>query len=167
MRFCNGCIMLDKRLKNPCKKGYAVKEGKTDYIRPSACKVKPKKSKLDTTSGLNDALDKAWSLAVRQKGFCEHCFEILPLKKLQAHHIFSRRHFSTRWDLNNGVSLCWQCHIQWAHKDIMECAEWITSVKGQANIDALRIKANTAKQFTDEEKKAILKNLKDFIDIVE
>ena len=67
MRYCDGCSELNKRLKHPCKKGFrAYKSDKTGkVVRPSACKVKVKPSKLDSDSGINDLLDKTWSKAVR------------------------------------------------------------------------------------------------------
>lgn len=160
MRFCKGCTQLDKRLKNPCRKGFDVRLGKTgEVIRSNACKVKFKPSKLDTDSGLNDALDIAWSKAVRAKGYCEHCGKILEQKKLQAHHIFSRRHYSTRWDIDNSVCLCYGCHIEWAHKDVMEFAEWVEGYKGKELIEHLRLKAHALKQFNSYEKKELLKYL--------
>ena len=45
MRFCNGCTQLDKRLKNPCKKGFNAVIGKVETIRPTQCKKKYKKEK--------------------------------------------------------------------------------------------------------------------------
>lgn len=67
-------------------------------------------------------LDKAWSVNVitRDKS-CKKCHG---RGYISAHHAFGRRHMATRWDLMNGVGLCYPCHIHWAHRDPAGFAVW-------------------------------------------
>jgi len=62
-----------------------------------------------TNKALKIAKDRAWSMAVRQRdGKCQWCGR---KDMLQADHIFSRRMNSTRWNIDNGITLCRGCHI--------------------------------------------------------
>ena len=74
-------------------------------------------------------LDKLWSDRVRSLGRCEKCGTT---QRLTAAHIVSRRHRSTRWDLRNGICLCYRCHMFWAHNDPVEFVEWVRSTRGDA-----------------------------------
>lgn len=69
--------------------------------------------------------DKLWSLIIRKKAnfTCQMCGT--KTDRLEAHHIFSRRHILLRWDTRNGVGLCYYCHLQRAHREPVEFAEWI------------------------------------------
>ena len=62
---------------------------------------------------LEKELDTMWSVKIRSFGFCERCGK---KPSLQAAHIIPRIHKNTRWDLGNGICLCWSCHFNWAHK---------------------------------------------------
>jgi 5-methylcytosine-specific restriction endonuclease McrA len=64
-------------------------------------------------------LDKLWSKKVRElaENKCEICRDY---GKLQAHHIVPRSIYAVRWDTNNGVCLCPDCHtksVLSAHKN--------------------------------------------------
>ena len=65
-------------------------------------------------------LDKMWADAVKKRaGYkCEYCQE--EGREISAYgvwlnacHIVGRRYRATRWDLNNGVCLCYSCHKQY------------------------------------------------------
>ncbi len=67
--------------------------------------------------------DKLWRriILVRAGCRCEICGAPRPAGRnkivwVQAAHIISRRFWSTRWDLRNGVAVCQDCH---EHKTIM------------------------------------------------
>lgn len=64
-----------------------------------------KRSKRKT---LENKLDKLWSQLVRHKngGKCVICGE--PAR--DPHHIFPRARRATRWDLDNGIPLCFNHH---------------------------------------------------------
>lgn len=83
-------------------------------------------------------LDKLWSEGVRSLGRCEKCGTTT---RLTAAHIVSRRHRATRWDLRNGVCLCYRCHIHWAHTEPLDFAEWLRETKGEALLFDLRKKS--------------------------
>jgi hypothetical protein len=57
---------------------------------------------------LIDKLDTLWSKRVMERDFyrCQYCFRA----GTDPHHIFSRKNLSTRWDINNGICLCRECH---------------------------------------------------------
>ena len=56
--------------------------------------------------------DKLWSELVfnRDKGVCQKCGEM----GLHPHHFILRANIGTRFELDNGVLLCAECH-RWAH----------------------------------------------------
>ncbi|MDR1943063.1 MAG: HNH endonuclease [Endomicrobium sp.] len=66
---------------------------------------------------LKKELDKMWSKRVRERdGKCMLCGA--KDKQLYAHHYIVNRARSVkyRWDLRNGVSLCYTCHMYKVHK---------------------------------------------------
>ena len=60
---------------------------------------------------IKEACHKAWSLAVRERD--KRCVWCASKKKLQAHHIVavSLSNAYGRYDLLNGMTLCFRCHI--------------------------------------------------------
>ena len=98
-------------------------------------KPKTSRKKLET------ALDIAWSLKVRSSGFCAVCGPHIKHDVLHAHHIFSRNHKGTRWDLQNGIALCPRHHLYHAHKSPTDFTLWLIEYKGIYYIERLKIKA--------------------------
>eukprot|EP00919_Chromeraceae_sp_WS-2016_P066996 GHVR01158443.1.p2 GENE.GHVR01158443.1~~GHVR01158443.1.p2 ORF type:complete len:117 (+),score=15.82 GHVR01158443.1:703-1053(+) len=78
--------------------------------------------KLTPRKRLEKKLDKAWSLAIRERAeyTCEKCGR----DANQACHIVPRRYRITRWDLANGVCMCGGCHLWWWHENPLEAADW-------------------------------------------
>lgn len=66
--------------------------------------------------------DKAMSVLVREKGFCEKCGNT---GNLQHHHIIGRANKTLRYDILNGMSLCWQCHFFQAHGGSVAFVDWL------------------------------------------
>lgn len=168
MRACGYCKWLSD---GTCKKGFQVEkfEKLDGYKRPKNCTKKQEsvtKKKHNSDSWLNKQLDKLWSEVVRSKGACELCGRRPPEVVLQAHHIFSRRNYSTRWDIKNGVCLCTGDHIYKAHKDIQEFADWVQSKYGVDYIDDLRQKAHSTADFTKEEKVEMIEKLKNCLTLI-
>ena len=166
VRKCGFCKWL---VEGNCRNGFKIEpfEKLDGYKRPKNCTKKQEsvtKKKQASDSWLNKQLDKLWSQAVRSKGYCELCGRKPPEVVLHAHHIFSRRHYSTRWDVLNGVCLCNGCHLYKAHKDIQEFSDWIIEHCGNEHIDNLRHKAHTTADFTKEEKLEMIENLKKMLD---
>jgi hypothetical protein len=81
-----------------------------------------KRKKISSKKKLEKLLDVEWSSYIRSRDkICQRCHKST---NISAHHAFGRRHLSTRWDVENGVSLCMPCHLFWAHRDICSFAEW-------------------------------------------
>lgn len=70
---------------------------------------------------IRKTLDKIWGQKIREKGQCEKCGTT---NNLQASHIIPRQVYATRWDLLNGICLCYRCHIHWAHKYPHDFVYW-------------------------------------------
>lgn len=90
-------------------------------------------------------LDKIWSDKVKERdGGCLYCGR---KDYVNSHHIFSRSKKSTRWDLDNGVSLCVAHHVFSsvfsAHKTPAEFIEWIKEKRGEEWYNKLRLRANS------------------------
>lgn len=163
MRICKGC---DNLRYGKCEKGFAIsKSEKTgEFLRPSKCKVKSKEKirekKVNSDSGLNKQLDNLWAEAIHLRDkVCRVCGN----PKGQAHHIFTRKHFNTRWNLENGILLCFDCHKNTAHEKPLDFFDWLRKQAGQDWIDDLRKKAKMAVQFSKEEKKEMIDGLRKFI----
>lgn len=87
-----------------------------------------KRKKKSTRAVLEKRLDKAWSEYVRNRdSSCQKCGGF---GTVSAHHAFGRRHLSIRWDVINGVGLCYPCHIHWAHRDPAGFAVWFENHVG-------------------------------------
>jgi hypothetical protein len=110
--------------------------------------------KVRDKKAIRKELDIAWSKAIRSRGVCEKCGK---QTDLQAHHIFSRRHNGTRWELGNGVCLCKRCHLFWAHKDTVDFARWIEGKIGKEKMDLLEYKAKSVNKFSKGELEIFLK----------
>lgn len=93
-------------------------------------------------------LDALWRDAVRRRDgeICRFCRRN---RATAVHHVFSRRHYSTRWDLDNGVLLCFYCHIRIAHEDPEVFRDWFVARVGQAKFDALKARALSVVHRTD------------------
>lgn len=68
-------------------------------------------------------------------------------KGIQWAHVISRRHLSTRWDLDNCLTLCAGCHKFWWHDNPREAVEWFAAKFPERNehiraIHAMRIKVD-------------------------
>jgi len=94
---------------------------------------------------LVEALDSLASKLCRSRvgGICEHCGK----EANQAHHYFGRRKYSTRWEMDNLVSLCWACHRYWAHPDYESCRDYLISRIGQERFDELKLQSNQPGNF--------------------
>lgn len=103
-----------------------------------------KKEEKTRKQKLSKKCDKKRSLLVRLRAGnrCEHCGV---WGVMNAHHIFSRINYSTKYDLDNGICLCRGCHTMSskfsAHKTPLEFALWVIEKRGQERYDNLKRKA--------------------------
>jgi predicted restriction endonuclease len=104
-------------------------------------------------------LDKLFSKIVRERaGYrCLKCGTIS--KYTQTAHVFSRNNRSVRWDLDNGICLCYYCHIMWAHREPVEFTEWIQKKLGRKKWEYLEKKS---KEIFKGNSTTIFNNLKDY-----
>ena len=77
---------------------------------------------------LIDKADKLWSKAVREN-YNDRCVKCGG-KATASHHIESRIHKNTRWDIPNGVSVCYPCHIHYFHGKPAESMRWLKDFYG-------------------------------------
>ncbi len=112
--------------------------------------------------GIDKRLDIAWSKAVKiRDGFeCRYCRK---QTTLNSHHIFTRQNRTTRWDINNGITLCVAHHTFSskfsAHKTGIEFTYWLEEKMGKNWLNKLRLKANQTAKFNQADKELILKGL--------
>lgn len=95
--------------------------------------MKKKKTQRRATSErrrLVGILDDLWRrlVKIRDKGICRRCGKL----GLEAHHLFSRRHGSLRFLIDNGMSLCPSCH-RFAHSQPDTFRSWVISEIGEEN----------------------------------
>lgn len=98
--------------------------------------------KKKSVSRLKKILDKQFSLEVRtrDKFTCQRCGK--KGKFVHCAHIFSRKCLSTRYDLRNATTLCYYCHLQFAHRCPVEFAEWCKEKLGEALYLELKLKSS-------------------------
>jgi len=116
-------------------------------------KKKPKSDKKK----LEKALDVAWSKAVRERDVtCRKCGGT---GGLSAHHVYGRRHLGTRWDVDNGVTLCYPHHIHWSHRDIGGFFSWWMDEVGAKVANAVFERHQKISKYSTEQLQEILDNL--------
>lgn len=82
---------------------------------------------------------------IRDHGKCRRCSKL----GLHAHHVFSRRHSSIRFTLNNLISLCPMCH-GFAHSNPDYFRSWVISEIGPDNYAEIE-QARNYRELTLEE----------------
>jgi hypothetical protein len=102
------------------------------------------KKKAQIKKRSKKAQDIAWSKEVKVRdGYrCVYCGST---EYLNAHHIFSRNNLTTRFDLDNGITLCAKHHTFSnefsAHKTPTEFTYWLEKLKGKEFMENLGQKA--------------------------
>lgn len=87
----------------------------TIYELPAKKELSVKK-KQKAIAKIKKELDALWSAKGRERdGKCALCGKT---KSLQAHHYIKTkaRSLKYRWDLRNGITLCYGCHMYGVHK---------------------------------------------------
>lgn len=89
-------------------------------------------------------MDVLWSLIIRTRDNYQCQKEGCPAhgkRNAQAAHIWARGHKKTRWEIDDGITLCYYHHILWAHRQPLEFAEWIKQRIGEKKYFELRDRA--------------------------
>ena len=106
------------------------------------------------------SLDKLWSLKVKERAEfkCEFCLE--EGVWLNSAHIVGRRYRTLRWDIDNGMCLCYGCHR--AYDEHQPQAEQIRRIViGEERLERLLAKKQViAKNQDYEEIKKALESVK-------
>jgi 5-methylcytosine-specific restriction endonuclease McrA len=98
-------------------------------------KIKKPKVKHISLKSLRKKLDCICSEIVRGKGKCQRCGK---RENLQTAHIFGRTYNNTRWDLDNLLCLCPDCHINFAHKQPILFSEFVRKILGEEKYELLK-----------------------------
>lgn len=101
---------------------------------------------------IDKKLDDLWASKIKKRGRCERCGS---LNNLSAHHIVGRISRKLRWELENGVCLCFSCH-RLAHDNPEKFKEWL--VKNRDYDKLVQIGSQICK-LSDKEKEAYVKKL--------
>jgi len=99
-------------------------------------------------------LDKVFSLWIRSRD--KRCLKCGKTENLQCAHIYSRIARSVRWDSDNAITLCYACHIGWAHKYPLEFAEFVEKLLGKRKLKGLKSRYYSLKSWSQKEKQQIL-----------
>ena len=116
------------------------------------------------------AADTAFSRCVREASdwTCERCGAKHERGSMGLHnsHIFSRRHRTIRWCVENTQALCFSCH-QWFGGNPADSGKWITDLRGEGFIDLLREKRDIKLKVSKLEEKEIAKHYRGELKIIE
>jgi len=104
-------------------------------------------------------LDVEWSKFIRNRD--THCQKCGGFGAVSAHHAFGRRHLATRWDIFNGVGLCYPCHIHWAHRDPSGFTYWFQNKIPVDQYARLCEAHNSIVKYTPEDLEIMLKTLRE------
>ena len=96
------------------------------------------------------------SKLVREKGHCERCGST---ENLQHHHIVGRRNLTLRYDIINGLCLCYRCHFFQAHGGALEFIDWLDE-RFPSRMEYLRTARNKRTKLTQQDYQRIFKDIK-------
>lgn len=102
-------------------------------------------------------LDAEWARIIKRDGVCRMCSNT---KMLHAAHIFSRRSMSTRWDLDNGLALCYYHHIRFSHSEPIKFYDFVKQYMGEEKLEQLRQRNAKLRKWTPQEMEELLMKLK-------
>ena len=116
-------------------------------------------AKKETIRSLTKKIDTEFSRIVRARGVCARCGKGAEKVQLQCAHIFSRRNMAVRWDFENALSLCYSCHIFWAHKEPILFNDFVREYLGDLKFTSLKQRAKSVKKWTLDELKIFYSQL--------
>lgn len=102
-------------------------------------------------------LDRAVSVFIRERdGACVQCGSV---ENLTNGHIFSRRNYSTRWDVSDDGNChcqCWSCNYYHGQDDKWKYYNWYIGRFGQEKFDELYARHKTTAKFKTFELEELL-----------
>lgn len=104
------------------------------------------------------SLDDLVSKQVRERdGYrCRRCGR----ERVFHHHIFGKKaHPATRWNPDNGISLCFVCHRN-AHASPEDFRRWVLSWMGEREYENLYVKAQMRTSFKEIDLEWLLKDMR-------
>lgn len=100
-------------------------------------------------------------IRLRDRFNCRRCGRYFPFGHgLQAAHIFSRRHQSTRYDPDNASALCFSCHQYFGEHPTIFTA-WIKKELGDVCYEALEARHAKVVKRTKSEAEELYQHLKE------
>jgi len=99
-------------------------------------------------------IDKIFSLWIRHRD--KHCLRCGKTENLQCAHIHSRIARSVRWEPLNCITLCYACHIGWAHKYPLFFTRFVEKHLGPEKLKELNKKYYSLKQWSNQEKAELI-----------
>lgn len=124
--------------------------------------MKKKKSKIQN---LKEELEELWKFAcmARDNFTCQYCGS---KEDLQVHHIVSRKHMNTKFDLENGITLCKKCHakISLNNNERMLFMLWYFKKYGIEKYEKLQEKARVVRRWTVSELEKAIEELRKYIE---
>jgi 5-methylcytosine-specific restriction endonuclease McrA len=88
-------------------------------------------------------LDTLFSAYIRKRD--GKCLKCLRTDTLQCCHLASRKNLAGRWNDKNAITLCYSCHIFWAHKEPIDFTNWVKKNYPAYYAEALKVKKTTVK----------------------
>jgi len=65
--------------------------------------------------------------------------------QFQASHIYPKgRYRKMEFDPDNIKALCYNCHLNWWHKNALEASDWIKTVLPKKRLDNLKLRSQTS-----------------------
>ena len=108
-------------------------------------------------------LDKAVSIYIRQRDkFCVQCGTS---DNLTNGHIFTRKNYSTRFDISNDGNChcqCWSCNFKQVY-DQWDYFKWYIDKFGQEKFDELRRRHKKVQKFKDYDLEQLLKEVRELL----
>lgn len=122
---------------------------------------KVKKNKATIKKKLTRQLDSQWS-AIIHSIYGDKCAICGRYGNCSAHHFFGRKAYpSLKWDIDNGILLCFVCHIIGVHRkgNTEPAREALINRIGQDRFDILKVKGNQVMHYKDYDLTALLDTL--------
>jgi len=111
---------------------------------------------LPSRKHLEKELDKACSLLCKKGRVCIRCGA---KENIEDAHIISRQNHAVRWDIENRLPLCNDCHC-WAHANPIFFEEFVKNTLGELKYEALKQRSLAIRMWKREEMHSYLVVLK-------
>ena len=113
--------------------------------------------KKPSRKSLIKKLDELVSKIVRKRN--PYCVQCGSKKQSGAGHVFSRRFYSVRWDLDNVWTQCWSCNYRHKVSDPYLYWKWYQDKFGIEKFNKLAVKAHEISHFKESDLLILLNQL--------